>query len=325
VPPLQPLVSVIIPAFNAERYLAETLDGIFAQTYPNIEVIVVDDGSADGTRGIIESYGKPVTYLYQDNSGGCSKPRNEGMRVASGDLFVFIDSDDVMAPHRVATQVAFLAAHPEAALVFSNYQDFDERGIEPVDHFATCPLLSDRLRRQQVGDGLVLDPADSTELLLTENFGSSSPMVRRAAVDVIGMFDESLRASEDFEFQYRVAARYPIGLIPAVGWYKRLHSRTMSSNLPNTLHHKILTRQRLLERETVARRRRKLKRVIATRYRALAYYQTGRDNLLALRLGLISLRYRPSGDDLKVFARILLDVLGRDTNHVERMQAGHRA
>jgi glycosyltransferase involved in cell wall biosynthesis len=315
---------VIIPAFNAERYIVETLDSLFAQTYPNIEVIVVDDGSADRTRAIIESYGKPIKYLYQVNSGGCSKPRNEGMKIAAGDLFVFIDSDDIMAPHRIATQVAFLAAHPEAALVFSNYQDFDERGIETVDHFATCPVLGDRLRRQPVDGGLVLDPADSTELLLTENFGSSSPMLRREVVGVIGEFDESLRASEDFEFQYRVAARYPIGLIPAIGWYKRIHSHTMSSNLPNIIHHKIVTRQRLLEQETVARRRRKLKRALATRYRALAYYQTGRDNLLALRLWLISMKYRPSGD-LKLFARILLDVLGRDTNHAERIQAGNRA
>src|SRR5436190_11174258 len=70
--PATPLVSVIIPAFNAERYIVETLDSLFAQTYPNIEVIVVDDGSADRTRAIVESYGKPIKYLYQVNSGGCS-------------------------------------------------------------------------------------------------------------------------------------------------------------------------------------------------------------------------------------------------------------
>ena len=308
------LVSVIIPAYNVERYISETIDSILSQTYPHVELIIVNDGSTDGTRDRILSYGSRVRYVCQPNSGGCGSPRNHGMAVAKGELFVFIDGDDIMAPERIADQVRFLTAHPDVALVFSNFQAFDHRGVESGNHFATCPLLGARVRAMAAGDtGLVLAPAESTELLLTENFGSSSPMVRRSAVQVIGDVDESLRACEDYDFQYRVAARYPIGVIPKIGWYKRLHRASMSSNDANMLHHKILTRSRLLAREPIARRRRKLKRTLAACHHDMAYFQTGRDNRLALQHALQSVALRPRLP-VRLFARLLCDVMGRDTN-----------
>jgi glycosyltransferase involved in cell wall biosynthesis len=309
--PKRPRVSVIVPAYNAEPYIRETLDSILAQTYPDVELIVVDDGSIDGTRECILSYGDRVKYVYEENSGGCSKPRNEGIKVASGELLVFIDADDVMVPHRLASQVRFLLQHPHVALVFSNYQDFDRRGVDPVDHFSTCPLLSEMLKALPAGaTGLVLDSQDSTEMLLTENFGSSSPMVRREVVEVVGVFDESLKPSEDYDFQYRVASRYPIGLIAEVGWHKRIHEASMSSNHLNILHYKIVTRRRLLEHETVPRRRKKLKQMLATCYSALAYHLTGIDNALALKNALTGLKFRPQPDP-RLFGRLLLDALGQ--------------
>jgi glycosyltransferase involved in cell wall biosynthesis len=306
---LTPRVSVIIPAFNAERYIRQTLESIFAQTYPNVEVIVVDDGSTDRTRDEVAAVGARVTYIYQPNSGGCSKPRNVGMKAATGEFFAFLDSDDLLVPHRLATEVEILMRHPEVGLVFSNYQDFLGDQLMGEGHFETCPILSQRL----AGEPLVLQSADSTDLLLTENFGSSSPMVRRTVAAAVGEYDETLRASEDYEFQYRVAARYPIAVIPQIGWHKRLHLASMSSNTTNILRHKILTRRRLLNGETVPARRRKLKQRLASLYWELAYYQTGRDNILALKHAFTCLRYRPQPSP-KLFLRILLDALGRDTN-----------
>jgi glycosyltransferase involved in cell wall biosynthesis len=307
-------VSVIIPAYNVERYISETIDSILSQTYPNIELVIVDDGSTDRSRDRILSYGTRVRYVYQANSGGCGSPRNHGMAVASGEAFVFIDGDDIMAPDRIADQVRFLTDHPDVALVFSNYQDFDHSGLHSGNHFATCPLLGARVRAMAAGEtGLVLNSAESTEMLLTENFGSSSPMVRRSAVEVVGPVDESLKASEDYDFQYRVAARFPIGIIPKVGWYKRLHRASMSSNDANILRHKILTRSRLLARETAAQRRWKLKRTLATCHYDMAVYQTGRNNLLALKHAVRSVALRPRLP-ARLFARLLFDVLGRDTN-----------
>jgi glycosyltransferase involved in cell wall biosynthesis len=309
-----PRVSVIIPAYNAERYIRDTLGSVLAQTYPNIEVIVVDDGSRDGTADVVRSFGARVRYVKQENSGGCGRPRNHGMRVATGDMFVFIDSDDLMLPERIAREVDVLRLHPGVGMVFSNYRDFEGDHVYDHGHFEGCPILSGRLATLPPGAmHTVLLPSESTELLLTENFGSSSPMVRREAVERVGQFDETLRASEDYEFQYRVASHYCIALIPQVGWHKRLHQGSMSSQTPNILHHKILTRTRLLEIERVPRRRRKLKRRLALLHRELAYHATGRNNRLALKHALTSLRFRPQ-PNAKLFARLLLDALGLNPN-----------
>jgi glycosyltransferase involved in cell wall biosynthesis len=306
-------VSVIIPAFNAAPYIAATLDSVLAQTHPDVEVIVVDDGSTDATAAEVQRYTPRVRYLHQANSGGCGKPRNEGMKIATGEFFVFLDSDDILAPHRLASEHAVMAAHPEVALLFTNYQDFAGTERRGAGHFQDCPILSARLAARGTDDPLLLDSATSTELLLTENFGSSSPMIRRSVVDTVGWVDETMGASEDFDFQYRVATRFPIAVIPVIGWYKRLHQASMSSNLPNILGHKILMRQRLLAAETAPRRRRKLRRTLAAFHAALAFFQTGRDNAAAWRHALASFRLQPAQDPRFVL-RLILDTLGRRTN-----------
>jgi glycosyltransferase involved in cell wall biosynthesis len=313
-----PRVSVIIPAFNAARYIARTLDSLLAQTYPDIEIIVIDDGSTDDTAACVAEYGPRVRYAWQPNSGGCSKPRNHGIALATGELLVFIDSDDLMAPHRIASEVEALMQHPEANLVFSNYRDFEDSRIEAISHFDTCARLSRLLKSQRhANDIVVLTPGVSAELLLTENFGHSSPMIRRPVLEAVGLYDEILRASEDFDFQYRVAEAGPIAVIPQVGWYKRQHQSSMSSNHENILTHKILTRLRLLAREADARRRRQISNTLGRFYWAFAYHETGRNNLRALWLGLISFRYQPFGNP-KLFARIVADMLGRDTHGAVR-------
>ena len=308
-----PRVSVIIPAFNAEAFIGETLDSVLAQTYPNIEIIVSDDGSVDGTRRRVAGYGSRVRYVYAENSGAPARPRNVGIRAAGGELLTFIDADDLMVPGRIAAQVAFFERHPEAALAFSDYEEFGDDRTQEQGHFQTCPDLQDLLnRRPDPSDGLVLDPSTATELMLTQNFGSSSPMVRRGVIDKVGGFDESLNSSEDFEFQFRVASCFSIGIIPEVHWYKRQHPSNMSAHAERTLSRKIAVRRRILEGETVGRRRRLLKRRIADWHADLAYYYTGRDNALAFRHLLssvwLSAMLRP-----KLMGRLTLDVLGRDT------------
>jgi len=111
-----PLVSVIIPAYNAEQFIAETLDHIIAQTYENIEIIVVNDGSSDGTAKIVRGYEPHVQFYEQKNSGGCAVPRNHGIHKSSGSLLCFIDADDLMTPDRIARQVDFLDSHPEVGI-----------------------------------------------------------------------------------------------------------------------------------------------------------------------------------------------------------------
>jgi glycosyltransferase involved in cell wall biosynthesis len=311
-----PLVSVIIPAYNAEAFIGDTLDSVLAQTYPNIEVIVSDDGSVDGTRRRVAPYRARVRYVYGANSGAPARPRNLGTHVASGALLAFIDADDLMAPGRIAAEVDFLERHPEAGLVFSDYEEFGDDRTQEKGHFQTCPLLRTLLSATpDASGGLVMDPATATELLLTENFGSSSPTVRRRVFEAVGGYDEELTSSEDFEFQFRVASSCSIGVIPQIHWFKRQHPSNMSAHAERTLSRKIEVRRRILATETIARRRRKLRRRIAAWHADLAYFYTGRNNALAFRHALQSMALAPALR-ASLLARLALDVLGRDSERL---------
>jgi len=97
----QPLISVVIPCFNDERHLSEAIRSALEQTYPRVEVIVVDDGSTDGSLAVAQSFGDQVTVLRKPN-GGLASARNFGMREASGTFITFLDSDDILFPHFLA-------------------------------------------------------------------------------------------------------------------------------------------------------------------------------------------------------------------------------
>lgn len=308
-----PRVSVIIPAFNAEAFIGETLDSVLAQTYPNIEIIVSDDGSTDGTRDRVAAYGCRVKYVRGENSGGVSRPRNTGVRASAGSLLAFIDADDIMAPGRIQAEVLCFARHPNVGLVFSDYEEFGADQRHADGHFPTCPLLRQHLAAlPPASDALVLDPATATELLLTENFGSSSPMVRRRVFDAVGGYDQAALSSEDFDFQFRAASLCAVGIVPQVHWRKRQHPQNMSANVERVLNWKIAVRQRILAAETVGRRRRKLRRRIAGWHADLAYFHTGRNNAMAFRHIVRSVRLW-AGIDPKLLGRLALHALGLKT------------
>lgn len=163
-----PLISCIVPVHNGERYLAEALDSIVAQTYRDIEVIVADDGSTDGSRAIAEGHGPRVRWVSQPPAGPAAT-RNLGLRAARGDLVAFLDADDRWHPEKLARQTARLARRPELDLSLTHVQLFwDDPGCDEArryrDHpraggvpgFATTTLLARRRTFELVGP---LDPA----------------------------------------------------------------------------------------------------------------------------------------------------------------------
>src|SRR5439155_16624014 len=119
----KPLISCIIPVFNGEKYLAEALDSIRAQTYRPIEIIVVDDGSTDGTRELVASYGDQVRYLWQPNSGPATD-RNQGLSAASGEFVAFLDADDLWHPEKLERQMARFDARPDLDVCVAHVQNF---------------------------------------------------------------------------------------------------------------------------------------------------------------------------------------------------------
>ena len=108
-----PLVSIIIPCFNAEACLQETLDSALAQTHPEVEIIVVDDGSTDGTRALVAAYGDRLRVIHGPNQGAASA-RNTGTALARGEFLLYLDADDLLEPEAIASRLAALAASGRA-------------------------------------------------------------------------------------------------------------------------------------------------------------------------------------------------------------------
>ncbi|MBN1611287.1 MAG: glycosyltransferase [Polyangiaceae bacterium] len=195
----QPLVSAIIPTYNRAREVTRAIDSALGQTYSNQEILVVDDGSSDGTREYLgERYADRIRCLPKPN-GGVSSARNYGMKHARGELFAFLDSDDRWHPEHVAAQVEFFSAHPDYGMVLTDVQYTDTADADTW-------YLS---RRDKIPvDGDVLRYVVRYPILTP-----SSAMIVRKVYDAVGGFDCSLQTAEDLDFHMRVAARFPIGVI----------------------------------------------------------------------------------------------------------------
>jgi glycosyltransferase involved in cell wall biosynthesis len=125
---INPLVSAIIPVFNRQKYIAEAIDSVLAQTYDAIEIIVVDDGSSDDSAVIVKNYNSPhIRYHYQKNQG-ISAARNKGVELAIGEFYAFLDSDDLWMPTKIERQLDAFRSNIELDLVFSKVSQFQEPG-----------------------------------------------------------------------------------------------------------------------------------------------------------------------------------------------------
>jgi glycosyltransferase involved in cell wall biosynthesis len=222
-------VSVIIPTYNNAHFLPETLESIFNQDYDDYELIVVDDGSTDNTKKLLDGYGDRVIYLYQENSGACSKPRNEGIKIARGEYISIFDSDDIMKPEKLRLQANLLDNNPDVGFVFTDFYDF--RGdVVSKNHVGTCTIFNSLNKKKVGSDGYIIEKTDAYETLLSENFiGASSMVFKKSLFEDIGPFDESLDSSEDIDFTLRVARKYDIGFIDRACHLRRLHDGNMTT------------------------------------------------------------------------------------------------
>lgn len=194
-PHLMPTVSVIIPAYNAARYLAETLKSALGQTLTDIEIIVVDDGSRDNTAEVAQSF-PGVRYVHQRNAG-VSAARNTGAAHAEGEFLAFLDSDDIWHPDKLRQQVEALRQHPDS--VFCR--------TEATSDPARQPEIQQGERASDAPHELILDFHTS---FLLPYLTTSTVMVRRSAFEEAKGFDTSLRIAEDVDFYLRVLARRPL-------------------------------------------------------------------------------------------------------------------
>jgi glycosyltransferase involved in cell wall biosynthesis len=207
------LVSVVIPAYNAEMFIGEAVRSVLAQTYTQLELIVVDDGSTDHTvEKVREAADSRVQVITQANAG-VSCARNRGIQASSGAYVAFLDSDDTWLPHKITTQVAALATEPSWGAVGSLVHYISPSGR--VLGIGGYPV--GKAQRAAVASAQLMP------------FSISSLLIRRAILDEVGLFDESLRQAEDLEFLARVASATELDCLPEVLGSYRVHGSSATA------------------------------------------------------------------------------------------------
>ena len=215
-------VSVVIPAYNAEAHIGEAIESVLAQTRPAAEVIVVDDGSGDGTATIAGSFDE-VEVLTQPNRGP-SAARNAGVARSSGELLAFLDADDLMTPNRLELQSAHLRSNPETDIVFGGQEVRVEEATD-VPYWVEGSALPAR----EIG------PAE------IERIYHMSMLIRRRAWDLVGPFDEAMRMAEDLDWTLRASELgVPMAILDDVVTVRRVHTA-------NATHDAVASREGIFE------------------------------------------------------------------------------
>jgi|GEM_PF-1503008 len=209
----QPQISIVIPVWNGERYLRQTLDSILAQDLTDFELLVIDDGSADGTAGILREYSRdPRLRVHTQENQGLVRTRNIGLSMASCELLAFIDADDLAVPARMSLQSAYLNAHPDVAAVGSHILYIDPDGR---------PL---RTLRYPTG------PAKVAAALQDHNaLAQPAIMIRRSAALAVGGYRNAFRyGAEDYDLWLRMSERHAVDNLPQVLTHYRIHGASIT-------------------------------------------------------------------------------------------------
>ncbi len=196
------MISVIIPTYNRALFLTEAIKSVLEQDYfrdcpeiPCFEFWVIDDGSSDATEKVVRSFGGTVKYFFQRHQG-VSAARNQGLRLSSGDYIAFLDSDDLWLEKKIGTQISFMEAYPKAMVCYT-----EERWVRDGE-------LVNPGKRHRKYSGWIFDNVLPLCLL-----SLSSALFRREVFEMIGGFDETLPACEDYDLGIRLAHRFPVHLI----------------------------------------------------------------------------------------------------------------
>ncbi|WP_018866625.1 MULTISPECIES: glycosyltransferase [unclassified Thioalkalivibrio] len=230
--PEKPLVSVIMPAYNTAAYIAESVDSVLDQDYPSVELIVVDDGSTDGTIEVLRAYGDRLTLLTQQNQGA-AVARNAGIAAASGDYIAFIDSDDVWLPGKLAAQVGYMDQHPQIGMTFTAWHNWkpDPSGtfLKPDSAEGVHPKNPDGKSLVERGSGWLYN-----RLLFGSLPHTITVMMRRDLVERVGQFDPELKRGQDYDYWLRASRLTEIHQLNLVTALYRLHGEGCITKYPDT-------------------------------------------------------------------------------------------
>lgn len=222
----QPLVSVVVPAHDHGRYLPQALESILGQQRVDLEVVVVDDGSTDGTSRVIDRYcaDARVRGLAQPHQGA-SRARNHGIRQSHGRYIAFLDADDWWTePDKLALQVGFLEAHPEVGWIFADMNHPGEAGGRGIAFLHDAGFYAGESSKARLVPLTLADLCRDGFLVPT-----GCVVVRRDCLEQAGLFDESLRMWEDLDLWIRLLRLSPVAFLPRVVMARRIHSANAGS------------------------------------------------------------------------------------------------
>lgn len=212
-----PLISVIIPVYNGEKTIQETIESVLNQTFQDWELLIINDGSQDATLEIVEGIQDSRIKVFSYTNAGQATSRNRGFSYSVGEFVAFLDADDLWTPDKLDAQLQALQANPQAAVAYSWTDSIDEAG---------------QFLRQ--GSHINLT-GEVYKYLLLMNFleNGSNPLIRRHALNEVGDFDASVTPAEDWDMWLRLAAHYEFVAVPSVQVLYRISSNSASVNVWN--------------------------------------------------------------------------------------------
>jgi len=236
-----PTVTVVIPTYNNEKYIMEAVESVLSQSFRDYEVLVIDDGSTDGTRRLLEPCMNRILYHHQENQG-LAVARNVGLDLAEGEFVTYLDGDDIMLAGNLEIKAAILGAKPDLGGVFSNFSVFNdiavlhERGEKEIFQFfrktgkdipeifpAAEEFLFDSGRTTTLFSGMIFDWLFQGNIVLP-----STMLFRRRSALRVGTFLPHLRTQQDYEYWLRFSKLYPLAYIDDVLVNYRRHSQQLT-------------------------------------------------------------------------------------------------
>ena len=206
-----PTVSVIIHTYNNEKFIAETVESVLNQTYKDYEIIVVDDGSEDGTRDALIPYMQKIRYHYKEN-GGIASAKNAGISLSETEFVAFLDHDDLWVPDKLQLQMEHFNENPQIGLVYAKYTSFRD-GKEL------------RTKPEKGYSGWIFK-----ELLAKSFIQTSTVVVKRECLDAVGPYDETFSLGDEYDMFLRIAQKFQCGFVDKGLTRYRVHDTNASNN-----------------------------------------------------------------------------------------------
>ncbi|MFH1453394.1 MAG: glycosyltransferase [Armatimonadota bacterium] len=227
-----PKVSVIIPVYNAEKYIKRTIQSVLDQTYTDYEIIVVDDGSTDYSKEVLSSYGDKVRYFYQKNSG-VSAARNRAIREAKGEYIALLDQDDLWYSQRLEKQIALLDKRPDTGIVYAdcNYIDAEDKVLLRL--FEKGRSYSGKVFEQLAIDNFIPIP---------------TVLIKKEILDKTGLFLEDYTFAEEYDLFLRIARNHNVEFIDEVLAGYRIHDTNLSKDIENSLKEDIKVTEHIMDK-----------------------------------------------------------------------------